>query len=164
MRIISLGEKLDPELRGRIIGVQGQMIKFEYFFGINILQILLLHSDNLSKTLQSPKFSNLTVKTLISLRSDTLFNNLWEKLKKEANTLGIEEPSLPRKRKRNGKLLSKNKTQFYCDIEEVAIYYKRVYFNHIDIIVACMQDRFNQPGFRACQNILLNAVNNKNYE
>ena len=31
------------------------MVKFEYFFGIDILQILLLrHCDNLSKTLQSP--------------------------------------------------------------------------------------------------------------
>ena len=75
MRTISLGEKLDPEMRGRMIGAQAQMLKFEYFFGINILQILLRHSDNLSKTLQSSKItsecqklSNLTVKTLISLR------------------------------------------------------------------------------------------------
>ena len=83
------------------------------------------------------------MKTLISLRSDTLFNNLWEKFKKEANTLGIEDPSLPRKRKRNGKLLSGNETQVYCDIEEVIIYYKRVYFNTIDTIIACIQDRFN---------------------
>ena len=80
------------------------------------------------------------MKTLTSLRSDTLFNNLWEKLKKEASTLGIEEPSLPRKRKRNGKLLSGNETQFYCDIEEVVIHYKHVYFNAIDTIVACIQD------------------------
>ena len=107
------------------------------------------------------------MKTLISLRSGTLFNNLWEKLKKEANTLGIEELSLPRKRKRNGKLLSGNETQFYCDIEKVAIYYKRVYFNAIGTIVASIQNWPNQPGFRACQNIeqlLLKTVNNKNYE
>ena len=38
---ISLEEKLNPEIRGRIIGVQTQMVKFEGFFGINILQILL---------------------------------------------------------------------------------------------------------------------------
>ena len=54
---ISLGEKLDPEMRGRIIRFQAQIKKFEYFFGINILQILLRHSDNLSKTLQSPKIT-----------------------------------------------------------------------------------------------------------
>ena len=60
-----------------------------------------------------------------------------------------------------------NETQFYCDIEEVTIYYKRVYFNAIDTIVACMQDQFNQTTFRASQNIeqlLLNTVNNKKYE
>ena len=81
--------------------------------------------------------------------------------------MGIEEPSLPRKRKRNGKPLSGNETQFYCNIEEVAIYYKRVYFNAIDTIAAWIQDRFNKAGSRACQNIeqlQLNAVNNKNYE
>ena len=44
------------------------------------------------------------------------------------------------KRKRNGKLLSGNETQFYCDIEEVVIHYKHVYFNAIDTIVACIQD------------------------
>ena len=101
MWTISLEEKLDPGMRGRIIGVQALMVNFEYFFAIKIFQILLRHSCNLSKTLQSPKItaiedqelSNLTVKTLISLRSDTLFNNLWEKLKKEADTLSIEEPS-----------------------------------------------------------------------
>ena len=60
-----------------------------------------------------------------------------------------------------------NETQFYCDIEEVTIYYKRVYFNAIDTIVACMQDQFNQTTFRTSQNIeqlLLNTVNNKKYE
>ena len=60
-----------------------------------------------------------------------------------------------------------NKTQVYCDIEEMVIYYKRIYFNAIDTITACIQDRFNQLGFRTCENInqlLLNAVNDKNYE
>ena len=85
---------------------------------------------------EGQKLSNLTAKTLRSLRSDTLFNNLWKKLKKETNTLGIEEPSLPRKRKRNGKLLSGNETQFYCDREEVGTYYYNcAYFKAVDIIV-----------------------------
>ena len=94
---ISFEENSDPEMRGGTIGVQAQMVKFAYFFGINILQILLRQSDNLSKTLQNPKItasegqiadhsklSNLTVKTLISLRSDTFI--LWEKLKETRNS------------------------------------------------------------------------------
>ena len=97
---ISLEKRLDPEMKGVIIGSQAQMVKFEYLSDTNILQVLYRYSDNLSKTLQSPKItasnaqklSNPTLKTLISLRSETLFNNLWKILKKEANTLGIEEP------------------------------------------------------------------------
>ena len=116
---------------------------------------ILLRYYNVFKTLQRSKTTasechwryNLTVKTFISLQSEPLFNSLWVKLKKETNTLGIEEPSLPRKRKRNGKVLSGNETQFYCDREEVGTYYKRVYFKAVDIIVACIQDRFNQTEF-----------------
>lgn len=46
---IFLEENLDSEMKGRIIGVQAEMVKFKYVVGINILQILLRHSDNLSK-------------------------------------------------------------------------------------------------------------------
>lgn len=49
--ISSLEEKLDPEMRHRITGVQAQMEKIKCFFGINILPILLRHYDNFSKTL-----------------------------------------------------------------------------------------------------------------
>lgn len=53
------------------------MVKFEYFFGVYILQGLLRRSDNLAKILQSlkltgregQKLANLTVKALMS---DTL--------------------------------------------------------------------------------------------
>ena len=48
---ISLGVKLDPDMRGRITGVQAEMVKFEYFFSINILKILLRHIENLFKIL-----------------------------------------------------------------------------------------------------------------
>ena len=41
VRTISLGEKLDPEMTGRIIGVQVQMVKFDYLFGIKIVIIYL---------------------------------------------------------------------------------------------------------------------------
>ena len=62
------------------------------------MPILLRHNDNVSKTLQSPKItasvgvklSNVTLKTLVVLSSDRLFNNLWEKLIQETDTLVIE--------------------------------------------------------------------------
>ena len=66
-------------MKARIIGVQAQFRKFQYFFGVLLGELLLKHSDNLSKTLQSPKLSAsegqritaMTVKTLQSLRTDS---------------------------------------------------------------------------------------------
>ena len=49
----SLDGKLEPEIKSRIIGVKSQMTTFDYFYGVTILQLVLRHSDNLSKTLKS---------------------------------------------------------------------------------------------------------------
>ena len=40
-------------MTGRIIEIQSQMHCFDYYFGIYVLQLLLNHSDNLSKALQN---------------------------------------------------------------------------------------------------------------
>ena len=40
----------DPSIKSRIIGVQET---FQYFYGVFLGELLLKHSDNLSKTLQS---------------------------------------------------------------------------------------------------------------
>ena len=45
---ISLDEKLQSDIRGRIIGCQAQMNTFDFFFGLNLGQRLFSHTDNLS--------------------------------------------------------------------------------------------------------------------
>lgn len=45
----SLEEKIDPAIRGRIIGVQSQKHCVDYYFGIYVLQLLLRCSDSLQK-------------------------------------------------------------------------------------------------------------------
>eukprot|EP00731_Ephydatia_muelleri_P021231 Em0013g958a len=70
-------------------------------------ELLLRHSDNLSKTLQSrhmsaaegQKVAAMTVKKLKSLRTDESFQAFWELVQKTANELEVECPSLPRKRR-----------------------------------------------------------------
>ena len=49
-----LKEYKHTETKARIIGVQTQMNKLNYFFGVKLAILLLRHSDNLSATLQSP--------------------------------------------------------------------------------------------------------------
>ena len=75
-------------MKARIIGVQAQ---FKNFFGVLLGELILKHSDNLSKTLQSPRLSAsegqqiaaMTVKTLQSLRTDSNFDLFWTKQKQQ---------------------------------------------------------------------------------
>ena len=65
----------DPTIKGRIIGVQFQFKTFSFFFGSNLAELVLRHTDNLSKTLQSTSMSAtegdhitaMTVKTHVTL-------------------------------------------------------------------------------------------------
>ncbi len=60
------------DTRARINGIASHMVKFEYFFGVSLLYMILRHTDNLSKSLQSgsmsashaQKIAAMTVKTL----------------------------------------------------------------------------------------------------
>ena len=66
------------------------MITFDYFYGVTILQLVLRHSDNLSKTLQTllksaptscqgKEIADLTLQAIISLRSESEFELLGRK-------------------------------------------------------------------------------------
>ena len=72
---------LDGEMRARIFGVETQMMKFNFLFGVCLGSRILCHSDNLSKTLQhktlsaaeGQRIAKLTVSVLQKIRSDELF-------------------------------------------------------------------------------------------
>ena len=69
---ISLDEKLQSNIRGRIIGCQAQINTFDFFFGLNLGQRLFFHTDNLSRTLQQTKMSALSGKRVACLTKDVL--------------------------------------------------------------------------------------------
>ena len=104
---LSKDDASDPSMKARIIGVEAQFRTFKYYFGIQLGFLLLQHSDNLSKTLQSSRISAsegqrvaaMTVTTLQQLRNDASFDLFWEKVELERHLLDVEEPQLPRKRK-----------------------------------------------------------------
>ena len=97
----------ETETEARIIGVQTQMNKFNYFFRVKLTILLLRHSDSLSETLQSPKLSasqaqsitRETVITLEKLRDDDYFLLFWKEILTESKQLYIDEPALGRKPK-----------------------------------------------------------------
>ena len=91
-----------------IMGVSSQMAKFNYFFGTALAQLLLRHTDNLSRTLQQEdmsavegqKIAVMVKHTLQSIHTDASFSGFWGATTKKAKEFDIEEPTLPRRRKR----------------------------------------------------------------
>ena len=77
----SLETKLDTEVKSRITGLWYQIETFDFYFGVQLGNLVLRHSDNLSKTIQKPNLStgdfhslaSLSVKTMQKLRSDNSF-------------------------------------------------------------------------------------------
>ena len=54
-----LETKLDPDVKGRIIGVQTQMLHYNTLFGLLLSKTILKISDNLSRTLQKQQCQQL---------------------------------------------------------------------------------------------------------
>lgn len=97
----------DTESKARIQGVKAQMKTFDFLFGVTLGEMVLRHTDNLSKTLQDKSFSaaegqqvaNMVLLTLQALRDVDSFDLFWNKVTTSAESLEVEEPQLPRRRK-----------------------------------------------------------------
>ena len=66
----------DTEIKARIQGVGAQMSKFEYYYAISLAEMVLRHTDNLSKrriisAAEGQEVACLVNRTLQSLREDT---------------------------------------------------------------------------------------------
>lgn len=92
----------DTEMKSRIQGVATCMESFDFFFGASLGELLLRHSDNLSKALQSTsmsaaegqKIAEMTVITLQSMRSDENFTLFWSLVKLKGSELNVNDPTL----------------------------------------------------------------------
>ena len=148
------------------------MDTFEYFFGTSLGLLLLKHSDNLSKTLQhtfmsaseGQSVSAMTVATLKLMRSDEQFDMFWALVTARAKELDIGEPVLPRKRKRPGRYEDGQAQPYFPSIPKS--FYQTVYLNALDAIIACIEARFDQPGYhilRQLESLLIKAVNKEDF-
>ena len=97
----------DIESKARLNGVVAQMEKFAFLFGAFIGELILQHSDNLSQTLQKKTASAAEGQQVVIMGIDTLQSQLkrecydlfWEKVVREADSIGVEELLLPRQLK-----------------------------------------------------------------
>lgn len=158
----------DTETIARIRGVASQMQSFDFFFGLILGELLLRHTDNLSRTLQKScsacegqMVADMTKKTLLGMQSFDLF---WEKVKRMAVDVDVSDPVLPRKRKAPQRFEEGSAPpEFQLSPKNM---YRQVYYEALDLIVQAIGDRFNQPGYRmycCLEALILKAVKKETF-
>ena len=154
----SLERVKDTEMKARIQGVSAQMMRFDYFFGVSLGLLILRHTDNLSKTMQKADISAaegqaitvMTVSTFKSLRNDANFDLFWQKITTSAEDLHVDKPALPRRRKVPRRLDDGSAPTLHKTVED---HYRVIYFEALDLITSCIEDRFNQHGYKTYANV-----------
>ena len=69
-------------------------------------------------------------------------------LQKKPAQLNIDEPVLPRKRRAPRRIeIGESSAEFHGNVID---HYRVFYFEALDLIIQCIDDRFNQPGYRLC--------------
>ncbi len=180
---LSLTERLDTDVKSRIVGVQSQMRSFSFFFGLSLSHKLYSLTDNLSKTLQKEKMSaitghhlaTLTVDTMKGMRNDQDFKLFFESLKQKATKLDVGDPILPRKRHRpnysalhhagtSGSEESSSGASYPSSVEA---HYRACYFEALDAIIMAINDRFDQPSyqfFASVEQLLLKSIKRQSFD
>ena len=167
----------DTEMKARIRGVDVYMRTFDYVFGVYLGELILSHSDNLSKTLQNPTLSavqgqdcaNLTVKVLEKLRSEEKFDLFWENVSAKAKSLDVDDPKLSRKRGAPKRL---DDFQGYgpakpAQPDTPKDLYRKHYYEALDHVVNCVKERFNQEDYKRyamLQELLLKAARKQPFD
>ena len=155
----ALSSKLDGEMRARIIGVDTQMHTFDFLFGVSLGNLLLHHTDNLSKSLQKKSLSaaegqrlaSLTLDVLKSLRDGDNFDSFYARVLQDQVRLEVNEPTLPRKQRAPQRLLVGSTIGDFHSTPEDR--YRQIYYEALDFVVQAVSDRFDQPGYRVYQNL-----------
>ena len=80
------------------------MRNFTLFIGLLLGELVLRHTDNLSRTLlhvsmsaaKGQNIAAMTITTLKSIHNDASFDHLWEVVCKKVGLLGANDPPLPK--------------------------------------------------------------------
>ena len=112
----------DSEIRARVTGVEAKMINFEFLFGVCLAHDILRHTDNLSIALQNKtisaaegqKLAAMTTDTLQELRSEAAYDTFWERVNGHLDIFDVDEPTLPRRRKKRKRFESGSASSEFC--------------------------------------------------
>ena len=107
----------------------------------------------------------MTVVTLQHIRDDESFSLFWQKIERERQSLDVQEPQLPRKRKTPKRLDDESTEGEFPD--DPKSFYRRQYYEALDLIISSITERFDQPGYRIyrqLEDLLLKAIRKEDFE
>jgi len=163
-----LETKLDPDVKGHIIGVQMQMLHYNTLFGLILSKKILKLTDNLSCTLQKQEVSaaeghamaEITVRMLKTMRIEEFFGLFFYLADHFRELTGTGPVALPRKRRAPHQYEISLGEESHCTTVED--HYHLQYFEVLDIAIASITDHFDQPGYAVYKNLeglLVKAAN-----
>ena len=168
-----LETRLEPEVKGRIIGVQAQMMRFNTLYGLQLAKQILKITDNLSRSLQKQAMSaakgkaiaDLTTRTLEGMRTEDSFDLFFKLAKSLHERVGTEPPALPRKRKAPLRHeIGSGEGLHSMTVED---HYRLQYYEALDAVISSIKNRFDQPGYRMYKNLestLVGAANGQVFD
>ena len=163
----ALSLQLDSEMKARIIGVDTQMHTSDFLFSISLGNLLLRHTDNLSKSLQQKSLSpwegqrlaKLTLDVLQSLRDEDHFKSFYTRVLQDQVHFKVDAPTLPRKRKTPQRFqIGTTGGDFHTTYED---HYHQIYYEALDFVVQAVRDRF---GYKNLQELVLKARKGEVYQ
>ena len=169
----SLEKVKDPIMKARIKAVKAAMPTFNFLFGCLLGSTILRQTDNLSRTLQSPKVSAAqgysiamdVVKTILNDRNEESFEMFWEMVNRKKVELNIDDPKDVRKMKATPKVQVGNSSDYWYP-ETPKDRYRKFYFEFIDNVAQCIRARFELGDFnkyKCIQEVLLKAICGQNF-
>lgn len=170
----SLDNVHDTEMKARIRGVQSYMKTFKFLFGCHLGKMILIQTDNLSRTLQDSAYTAVegqdaamnTVKALGNIRNEESFKSFWGRVDIDKERLDIDNAELPRKKRRPARCdnYSSDTYHYPATSEEM---YRKVYFDAVDNSMQTISSRFEQTdwmSFKNTQEVFLKSLKGEPYQ
>eukprot|EP00731_Ephydatia_muelleri_P022017 Em0014g608a len=163
----------DTESKALIHGVQAQMKKFSFLFGVYLAELVLRHTDNLSKALQCDTVSAaeaqdtaaMVMHTLQTLRNEEAFDLYGKRSLIVQKLLKLNSRnSLEKERYQAGSMMELGSMSITLNLKT---YRHQEYYEALDLSVGCIKDRFYQPGYLVychLQNLKLKASQRKDFQ
>ena len=124
---------------------------------------MTLQKESMSAA-EAQEIAKLTVDTLKGIRNDDSFKLFFQLIEALCEKTDTEEPILPRKRKAPRHLeVGEGEGYHSSTIEE---HYRQKYFEALDLAIAGIQERFDQPGYAIYKNsecLILKAAKQEEY-